>query len=188
MEEKFNALCIRAVPYKDSDIMLTLFTLEKGLVSAIVRGAKKQGAKLKFCTQLFCFGEYVVVEKSSRRTVVEANEVDSFYGLSTDIDKYYCALSVVEFARGVLKDEILAYDLFLLTIKTLKNINGTDINPFVWLTKFFIEAIDISGYGIDFSSCGQCHSKLTGRAFFDFNDCIFKCVNCADEFAVEMRY
>ena len=188
MDEKFNALCIRAVPYRDNDIMLTLFTLEKGLVSAMVRGAKKQGAKLKFCTQLFCFAQYVVAEKSSRRTVIEATEVDSFYGISADIDKYYSALSVVEFIRGILKDEILAYDLFLLTIKALKNINEGLVSPYALLVKFFVEAIDISGYGVDFNKCGVCGHAINNRVFFDFNDCLFKCENCTDEFAVEMRF
>ena len=188
MEEKFNALCIRAVPYKDSDIMLTLFTLEKGLISCIVRGVKKQGAKLKFCTQLFCFAEYVVAEKSSRRTVIEASEIDSFYGIATDVDRYYSALGVIEFIRGVLQDEILAYDLFLLTIKTLKSIKETDQNPYVFLAKFLTEAIDLSGYGIDFVKCGKCFKQISERVFFNFDDCVFECIDCANAFSVEMRF
>ena len=55
MEEKLNALMLRGVDYKDNDKMLTLYSLERGLVSAGIKGVKKAGAKLKFASQPFCF-------------------------------------------------------------------------------------------------------------------------------------
>ena len=55
MEEKLNAITLKAVDYGESDKILTLFSLEKGVISATVKGVKKDKAKhtvlplSKFC-------------------------------------------------------------------------------------------------------------------------------------------
>lgn len=54
MEEKINALMIRSVDYADNDKILSLFSLEQGVISAKIRGVKKAGAKLKFAAEPFC--------------------------------------------------------------------------------------------------------------------------------------
>ena len=187
MEEKYNAICIRAVPYKESDKMLTLFTLERGLVDCIARGVKKANAKLKFCAEPFCFAEYVVVEKQGRRTVVEANEIDGFYDVRLDVDKYFCASAVIEFLRSILKSEIVTYGLFLETVKTLKVLNTSAVNPLIILDKFILDSLKLVGYGISYDGCALCKEQISGRVFFDFDDCFFVCASCADYGAVEMR-
>lgn len=48
MEEIVNGIVLRAVDYKDSDKIITLFTIEKGIITAGAKGVKKAGAKLKF--------------------------------------------------------------------------------------------------------------------------------------------
>ena len=63
MEVKVNALVIKAVDYKDNDRILTLYSLEKGKITAGIKGVKKAGAKLKFASEPFCFAEYILAEK-----------------------------------------------------------------------------------------------------------------------------
>ncbi|MBP5193572.1 MAG: recombination protein O N-terminal domain-containing protein [Clostridia bacterium] len=40
MEEKVRAVVLRGVDYKDNDKILTLFSLESGLITAAIRGVK----------------------------------------------------------------------------------------------------------------------------------------------------
>ncbi len=187
MEEKYNAICIRSVSYRDNDKMLTLFTLEKGLVDCIARGVKKQGAKLRFASEPFCFSEYVLVEKNDRRTLIEANQIDGFYDIPLNIDKFYAASAILEFLRRFLVDGEKSYELFLLTVKALKTIEQTKGDPNLALVKFYLSAMELSGYGISFSDCSACKSAIEKRAFFDFDDCNFYCENCADLGCIEMR-
>jgi len=42
MEIKVNALALKSVDYKDNDKMLTLFSIERGLLSAGIKGVKRQ--------------------------------------------------------------------------------------------------------------------------------------------------
>ena len=122
MDEKYNAICLKKTAYKDSGEMLTLFSLEKGLIDCALIGARSPRSKLRFCGETFCFAEYVLSEKNDRRTVKEATQIDSFYGLREDIDRYYCAAAVIEFIMNVVYQGEKDYELFLTTVKALKAI------------------------------------------------------------------
>lgn len=188
MEEKFNAICIRSTSYKDNDKMLSLFSLENGIVDCVLRGVKKPAAKLKFAGELFCFAEYVVVEKSGRRTVVEANQIDDFYDLRLDLSKFYCATAILEYLRAFLVQGENSYELFLNTINALKIIEKGVYFPELILVKFYMEGLAEVGYGIGYDGCAVCKSKIENRVFFDFETCRFKCYDCADYLSTEMRF
>ncbi len=53
---KVNALALKSVDYRDNDKMISLYSLEKGLIGACVRGAKKAGSKTRVLHSavLFC--------------------------------------------------------------------------------------------------------------------------------------
>lgn len=186
MNEKYNGLCLKKTAYKDNGEMLTLFTLEKGLMGCSLIGAKKPDAKLRFSGEIFCFAEYVVSEKAGRRTVTEASEIDCFYGLRGDLDRFYAACSVGEFILGFTPDGENDYGLFLLTIGALKAIE-IGANPLSSLVFFFVNALNEMGYLIDFEACSECGREIEGRAFFDFSDSVALCSECAKPGHVEMR-
>ena len=50
MEEKVSGIVLGGISYGENDKILKLFTLEKGLISAKIKGVKKAGAKLKFAS------------------------------------------------------------------------------------------------------------------------------------------
>ena len=64
MEEKLNGIVLSGVSFGENDKILNIFTLEKGTVSAIIKGVKKAGAKLKFASEPFCFAEFFMYRKS----------------------------------------------------------------------------------------------------------------------------
>lgn len=186
MEEKYNAIVTRAVSYRENDLMLTLFTLERGMVSACLRGAKKARAKLKFAGELFCFGEFVLIEKDGRRTVKEVNQIDGFYSLRLDDKKFFAASSVLEYLNGFMLDGIESYDLFLNTVNLFKDYKS-DVNVLKSLIAFYIKALSLSGYALDFSDCASCGSKIENRVFFDFDEGRCYCASCAKNEATEIR-
>ena len=59
MEEKMSGIVLSAVSVGENDKILNIFTLEKGVVSAKIKGVKKAGAKLKFASEPFCFAEFI---------------------------------------------------------------------------------------------------------------------------------
>lgn len=178
MEEKLRGIVLKGTPYGESDKILNIFTLEKGSVSSRIRGVKKAGAKLKFAAEPFCFAEFVFLKTADRRTVKSASLIDSFYPLRLDVNKYYCGGAVLDFLRKFCKEEIVSPKLFMLATETLKNLAYTEKDAESLLCGFLLDALTVSGYGLNFNGCASCGKEIEGRAFFDANSGAFLCEDC----------
>ena len=185
MEDKVNAIVLSAVSYGENDKILTLFTLEKGVKSAKIKGVKKAGAKLKFASEPFCFSEYVLSVRGEYSSVINASMHDSFYSLREDVKKYYSASAVMEFIKRNCPEGVESKSLFFLTAKTLEELTySTDTLPV--MVNFMVQALKEIGYGVLFDGCGSCGGEIGSRAFFDFTDGNAYCLDCAPESATEI--
>lgn len=187
MISKVNGVVLRAVDYNDNDKMLTLFTLEKGVLGAKIKGVKKAGAKLKFAAEPFCFAEYVLSETGERATVTEVTQIDSFYNLRLDLFKYYSATAIVEFINKALYKNEVFEQMFYLTVNTFKTLAYTDADAITALLNFFLNSLSCLGYGMNLHGCISCGKPLLDRAFFDFDAGGATCENCRKTTDVEFN-
>ncbi len=184
MEEKVNALMLRSVDYADNDKILTLFSLEQGVISAKMRGVKKAGAKLKFAAEPFCFAEYILTG-GNMKTVTNASLTDSFYPLRENIFRFYAASAATEFVLKFCPENAVSSGLFFETVRFLKNCAYTDVPTDALLLIFLLHALKEIGYSLRFGDCAGCGEPL-GRVFFDFSTGSGYCENCRTENAVEV--
>ena len=187
MEEKLRAVVLRAIDYKENDKLITLFSLEGGVVTTVARGNKKANAKLKFAASPFCFCEYVLAKKGDKRTVVSADIIESFYSLREDIFKLYAGSAALEFVYSFVKEGMENGRLFVLLMEFLKNLCFTESDPHLLLVKFLLEALALAGYEITVDKCIKCRESLKNRAFFDFGLGGAVCEECRDGMSVEVN-
>ncbi len=180
MEEKFKGILLYGVPYGENDKILSVFTLEKGLVSAKIKGVKKAGAKLKFAAEPFCFAEYLFSKTGAKRVVTGASLIDSFYPIRENVYKLYSASLAVEFVRKFVKEGIISEEIFLLLVDSLKKLAYVDVPAKCVAVRFLLSALSLSGYGLDLKNCAVCKSDIKGRAFFNPDTGNFYCENCFD--------
>ena len=185
MEHVINAIVTRATDYKDSDKILTLYSLEKGKISAGIKGVKKASAKLKFASEPFCFAEYVLAEKSGRFTVIGASHLDSFYNLRLDMLKYYCSAVVIETVNLLVNDFEPDAPLFSLVIETAKRLNYQK-NELLSLASYLISLTTILGYKIEEFACSSCGELVSGRVFFNPQTAEFCCFSCRENGFMEI--
>ncbi len=177
MEEKLDALVLRTADYGEYDRMLTLFTLQKGKISAAAKGVRKPAAKLRFAAQPFCFAEYVLAERGGRRTVVSASNTDGFYALREDVRKFYAAAAVCGLCDALLYENIVSEELFLRAVNALKEMCEGD--ELLALLSFFLHALALSGYALAPLLCASCGGELGEYACFDLSEGCFTCSSCA---------
>ncbi len=187
MELKVNALMLRATDYKDNDKMLTLYSVEKGLISAGLKGVKKAGAKLLFAAQPFCFAEYILNVKGERMTVTGASEIESFYNLRLDIFAFYSATVIAEYLIKCGSEEG-DEQLFMLVATAVKRLNFENEDKLEVLCSFLMKAMEIEGYGIRCRACAKCGggAHLGEFAYFDFEKGALYCEECADSGATRI--
>ena len=181
MEEKVTGIVVGGVAYGESDKIINIFTVEKGVVSARIKGVKKAGAKLKFASEPFCFAEYILLKSGDKRTVINASLHDSFYPIRENIEKFYCAGVVCEFVRAFFREEILSPELFFTVAKTLEELAYGKHNAQTLCTRFLVGALSLVGYGLNFDGCVQCGSELDGRIYFDYDSGGFYCDDCFNQ-------
>ena len=177
MEIKVDALVLRTADYGESDRMLTLFTLQRGKLSAACKGVRKAGAKLRFAAQPFCFVEYVLAVRGERATVISAANTDGFYGLRGSVEKLYAAASLAGICDALLYDGIVNEALFLYAVDALRTMcEGDEAEA---LIAFILRALELSGYKADFTACAACGAPVEGRAYYDASGGGFYCAECA---------
>ena len=96
---KVKAIVLSSIDYKEKDKLVTLFTIENGVMQAIMKSVKSDKAKMRFAKEPFCFGEYLIAMPSKIITNVEVE--DNFYVLTKDIDKFYLACAILETVKTV---------------------------------------------------------------------------------------
>lgn len=175
---KLQGIVLKAIDYKDSDKLVTIFSLEKGIITAKLVGVKKAKAKLAFAGQPFCFAEFVLAQKNDFYTVTGASSIDCFFDMTADIDKYYLGLTCLELTSKSLRIGEMSPELFVALIKTLKTICYTDTNVMAAVIKYFLMTLEIIGYKMSVDKCSVCEKELPQAELFSFSSGGVVCAKC----------
>lgn len=178
MNLKVNGVTLKAVNYKESDKILTVFTLERGKITISARGVRKANARMRGLSEPFCFAETVVAEKAGRYTAAEVNVFDCFYDIRLSLDKYYAGLCALEFTDAFFPEETVSEEQFTLLVEFLKKLCKSE-TPKILLAEFFCSALKISGYGVSFSQCFRCGRAIADKVYFSASEGSVVCSDCA---------
>lgn len=181
MTYKVNGITLFGVNYRESDKMLTIFTVEKGKIGAVARGVRKANAKSKQISEPFCFAEAVISEKSGRKTITEINPFDNFYPVRTDVVKYYAGMCALELTNAFMPEGLVAEGHFVLLAEFLKKLAYSTINAVNLLVKFFYDVAEENGFAINLSFCGRCGKPIEKRVFLSSREGICVCEACRKE-------
>lgn len=178
-EISVTGIVLSAMPYREKDKLIHLFSVELGKITAILKSVNSPSAKLKYAGQPFCFGKFDLVASKDFYVVKGCELIDSFFDLTLDYEKYSLSSLMLEVCSAILKPNIIAENLFLNLIKSLQNIvyNNIDIN--IAVMKFLLTTLQIIGYGLNFVTCDNCGMKFVGNIKFDMVSGTFRCSNCS---------
>lgn len=95
-----QGIVLKAVRYKENDVILTLFTRKLGKVSAIAKGAKRNKSSLLSSAQLFSYANYTLKRKGNMYTVNQSDTIKSFYDISYDIEAFSYATYITKLVEG----------------------------------------------------------------------------------------
>lgn len=183
MEElRVKGIVIKAVDYKDSDKIVTIFSAELGLIKARARGVKKAKAKLAFAVQPFAFIEFLLAEKGGFYTIINASSIDQFFNVTTDFDNYIFMLGALEVCEKTVKQNSPEPKLFMLLLNALKEVCYAGTSSMYVFIKFMIESLKFLGFDLELDRCAICGEKLSNKMYpfsYDYNGMI--CPKCSNK-------
>lgn len=183
MDIKTKAIVLKATKSGDKDFLVTLFSLEKGLLRAKLRSASTPKAKLKFAKEQFAFADFILVERNGFFTITNADLLDSFYSIALSYDKFMEANEVFKIVLKILPHSQTNASLFVGVLKALSVLAYENVQKNLILTKFLIDIFFAEGYEMNVSSCNSCKTKLGMDVYFDFDSGEVTCFSCKSPYS-----
>ena len=146
MEQQIKGIIVKLIDYKEADKLASIFSLEKGVITAKFTGVKRDKAKFKAVAQPFIFADFTLFEKKDHLTIMGAEVIDGFSNVLLDYNKTMCGYIVLDIIRSILPKEKPEQDIFLLTISAMKNIEQQ--NEYVATIDYILKFITLSGMGL----------------------------------------
>ena len=81
-----RGIVLKHAPVGDYDWVATIFTSDRGKISAFARSARKPNSKLSGCVEPFCFGTFKLFVGKNSYTIVEADIENYFEGFRQDLE------------------------------------------------------------------------------------------------------
>ena len=153
---KSDALVLREVRYKEADRILTLFTFDRGIVTAKARGAVRKSSRIAAATQQLTLSEMTFFENKGRLTVQEAVVKEPLEGLRTNFENYALGCYFAECIEAFVQEEQPDADAFQLILNSLYAISHELCSPFLVKAAFEIRLMCLMGYAPDLSACCYC--------------------------------
>ena len=178
-----KGLIIRTVDIKETDRLVTIFTEECGVVTALARGARSLKSRKLSATMLFCYGTYVLYGQADKYWIKEAELIESFFEIRESIEGLALANYVVEILADVTVAEA-ERDLLRLSLNTLYAISKGKYTAEKIKAVFEVRAASILGFMPDVLACNECGER-GGDFFLDVMGGVITCRKCKEKAAME---
>jgi len=162
-----EALVLRTYPFRESDLLVTLFTRSEGKIRGAARAAKKSrrrfGGALEPLTYVKLTWEDRERQELSRLDACEV--LDSPLTSEVSYPRAVALGHVAELLDELLPDREASDAVFRLAVTVVKQLRGEQI--WLPLTYFELWMARLMGYLPDLSECISCGRSLNGsRAFY----------------------
>ena len=174
---KTDGMVVRQVNYKDNDQILTVLTKEHGLMTLKARGVRSRSSRLKGACQLLAYSEFTVFENRGFHTIDEANAIQMFPELRTDIELLSLASYFAQVAEVLSQEDMPNPELLSLTLNALYALCRRLCTPELVKAAFELRAACLGGYTPELSGCAVCGDPEPDR--FDVRGGILCCASCS---------
>lgn len=133
MQYQTEALVLKTTKLNDSDKILKLFTLERGPVSAIAKGARKMNSSFGIKAEVLAHCDYLIAEGKNLDIVSQSKLKDSYKNIRTSFEALTMACFWVEaFENIIIEDEEYEEDFQLITgyLHKLDKLMSADMKAF----------------------------------------------------------
>ena len=181
MTEKVRGLVVSVHEVSDDMRYFHIITFEKGNISVGFRGSMKFRGQFRNAVMPLSYSEFVLhTSDGLKYWLNEATLVMSFFGLSSDYDRYLLGSYILNVASYMTVENQADPDLLSLTLNALWLLtNNKDRDMRLIKAAFELRAAAIGGFMPDMSGCRDCGTECRGDCFLSLSDGCLLCVECA---------
>lgn len=176
---RVRGIVISSVDFKEKDKLITIYSLERGIINAKLVGVKNPNAKLKFVKEIFCFADFDLVNLGMDFFVIKTAEIiENFYNIINDLEKFYSGCTILQILKVIGKIGESNEILFIETLKALQILAYDEIESKIVLIKFLVKIFEAMGYQLSLEKCSSCGQNFIGKRYFEYSAGEITCVGC----------
>lgn len=168
----------------EADKLVTVMTADMGVIRAFVRGAKSIKSKKASATGLLCYSSLSLYNGKDSYVIDEAECIEVFFGLRSDIEKLSLAQYFAELALELTPDGADAGEYLRVILNSLYMLSNGKRPQSQLKAITELRLLSMSGYMPSLVACEKCGEFETPTMYFDMNAGLLYCENCAGENAL----
>ena len=192
-----EAICLRVRDYHESSKLVTFFTLERGKVGCLAKGARRLRSKFGAALDIFAQSRIIYYLRETRDlyTLSDAELVHSFSGLANGPERFLAAEQMAEFVLRTIQSHDPNPQLYRLLLNYLFTLESLPPPPSpapdsplptphaALVCSFLLKAASFLGFRPELRRCLICHRPIEGPrpAFFDSGRGGIICPRCAGD-------
>ncbi len=159
---KTDAVVLKSMKYRETSMIVTLYTKQFGKISGIVKGARQTKNKFGSALQPMAYVALVLYKKEKRdlQMVTQCDVITSFRGLTEDIEKMAVGMSMVELIANIAHEEEENEPLFTLLVDSLAAVNHATKYPTNVFYYFELKLAELLGFQPRFDDCISCRTQV----------------------------
>lgn len=151
-----EGLVLREVNYKESDKILTVLTRSDGKRTVKARGCRKKNSRLTASAQLLVYSDMTLFEYRDYWSLDEANSLDQFWGVKSDIERLALASYCAEVMETVAEEGRSEPGLLSLILNTLYALDKLQKPLALVKAAYELKLLSLVGYEPLLDACALC--------------------------------
>ena len=154
----------------ESDLLVTFFTLNKGRLKGLAKGARRSRKRFVNCLDVLSLVnlEYGMKRKGNLHLIHSGKLLDAYPGLRTDFSTLSKASYIIELTELLFPWEMPDRNIFEILKKSFYMLDKgerVDLIPII----FEVMAMSIGGYRINLEKCSICGRRYSGKGTAVYN-------------------
>lgn len=174
---KVNAIVLKANNFREADLMLTIYSRERGKLRVVAYGACKPASRKRGAVQPFTCAHFLLCRGRDLDTVSQADVLELFPVLRERLDLLGHAVYLGELVDAVTAEGQAAPAVFDLLLQALGLLEH--LEPFLLDRAFEIKLLTLTGYRPCLERCVVCGAALPETACFHAPAGGMLCPSCA---------
>ncbi len=154
-----EAIVLRRMQFAETDNILTLYSRERGRISAIAKGARKPVSRLSGPSEVLTHSKFLLASGKTLQVVRQAEVVSSFSSLREDLKRLANGLYMADLLNVFIVDDDPNPELFDLLESSLHLLSLAN-SPTLVSRWFELRLLNIIGYAPALTECIYCGTSL----------------------------
>lgn len=150
--------------FRETDQIITLYTLEKGKIEALAKGIKKIISKNSAFLEPFFLVEAEIIAGKELNRLAGVQPIESFKKIRADINKSLMAGTIIGFISRLLHENEREIKIFNLLRSWLDYLNNSNKPTPVLAVGFMVKFLAILGFIPELNHCVVCNKKFLNSA------------------------